>query len=364
MSSKRAPRLSTEPRRDEWESVVSRDARADGAFVYAVTSTGIYCRPSCPSRPKRRENVRFFPTIAEAEKAGFRACKRCTPNGASFQARQAAMVESVCRYIDRCDESPKLVDLAKRAKMSPHHFQRTFKAITGVTPSAYVRAQRMKRVRAELQKKKGVTEAMYTAGYASSGRFYEESNRALGMTPSAYRNGGAGVAIRFAVGACSLGKVLIACTDRGVCHIALGNTESALVRELNERFPEATVVRSPRSMKTALTAIVRAADRPGASLDLALDIRGTAFQERVWNALRAIPLGSTKSYAEIARAIGSPTAVRAVGTACGANTIAIAIPCHRAVRTDGSISGYRWGTTRKRELLKRELSVRGESGRK
>ncbi len=309
------------------------------------------------------ENIAFHATPKEAEKAGFRACKRCTPNEDSPDARQAALMQRMCRFIGRSDETPTLKVLAERAKMSPHHFQRTFKAIVGITPNAYVRAQRMKRVREELSGRKKITDAMYSAGYASSGRFYEESDRALGMTPSAYRKGGEGVAIRFAVGGCSLGRVLVASTERGVCHISLGESEARLVRELRDRFPKATVDESTRAMARALTAIVRAVDKPGASIDLALDIRGTVFQERVWSALRAIPAGSTKSYAEIAQAIGSPKAVRAVGSACGANEIAVLIPCHRAVRSDGSISGYRWGTERKRELLARELSVRGEIGK-
>ena len=337
-----------------WEALKGRDPMADGTFVYAVRTTGVYCRPSCPARPARPENVTFYLTCEEAERAGFRPCKRCRPNEASQAERHAAAVAQACRLIEDAEEPPTLGELAMAAGISPYHFHRLFKAITGVTPKAYAAAYRAGRVASGLRAAQTVTDAIYDAGYNSSSRFYASSNQRLGMTPTAYRNGGQGVEIRFAVGECSLGSILVAATDKGVCAILLGDDPDALTRDLQDRFPKAELTGGDPAFQAMVAQVVGLVEAPGQGLDLPLDIGGTAFQQRVWQALRAIPAGKTASYADIARAIGEPKAVRAVARACGANALAIAIPCHRVVRSDGSLSGYRWGVERKRELLTRE----------
>lgn len=337
-----------------WDALRRRDPAADGRFVYAVRSTGVYCRPSCAARPARPENVAFYDTNAEAERAGFRPCKRCRPDGPSQAERRAEAVARACRLIDEAEEVPPLDQLAAAAGLSPHHFHRIFKQATGVTPRAYAEARRAARVAGTLQEAGSVTEAIYEAGYGSSGRFYETAGARLGMTPTAYRRGGAGEAIRFAVGACSLGSILVAATERGVCAILLGDDPEALLRDLQDRFPKAELIGGDAGFEVTVAQVVGLVEAPGTGLDLPLDIGGTAFQQRVWQALRAIPAGRTASYAEIARAIGEPAAVRAVARACGANPLAVAIPCHRVVRSDGGLSGYRWGVERKRDLLERE----------
>jgi AraC family transcriptional regulator of adaptative response/methylated-DNA-[protein]-cysteine methyltransferase len=337
--------------------VRARDARADGKFFYSVRTTGVYCRPSCAARPARPENVAFHATTTEAERAGFRPCMRCKPDQAPPAERRAALVAELCRRIEGSDETPTLEELARHAGLSVFHTHRMFKAATGVTPRAYAAAHRGQRVRTELGKSDTVTEAIYGSGYSSNGRFYEEAGDLLGMTPSRYRAGGAGADILFASGACSLGSILVAATARGVCAILLGDEPAELSHELERRFPRARLTGADASFEALVAKVVGLVERPQAGLDLPLDIRGTAFQRRVWEALRAIPVGATASYADVARTVGAPKAVRAVAKACAANSIAVAIPCHRVVRTDGDLSGYRWGVERKRALLAREAKA-------
>src|SRR5216683_2824971 len=321
-----------------WKAVKRRDRAADGTFFYSVRTTGVYCRPSCAARLPRRENVAFHKTCADAERAGFRPCKRC-------------------RLIEEAEEAPSLDALAQSAGMSRFHFHRVFKAVTGVTPKAYAAGHRGKRVREELAASNTVTEAIYGAGFNSNGRFYAAASDLLGMTPTQFRAGGSGHVIRFAVGQCSLGAILVAATDKGVCAIEFGDDPEALVRGLQDRFPKARLVGGDERFEQLVAKVVGFIEAPGKGLDLPLDIRGTAFQQRVWTAIRDIPAGSTASYREIAERIGAPKAVRAVAQACASNDIAVAIPCHRVVRMDGSTSGYRWGVARKRALLAREKAA-------
>lgn len=354
-SKTRSRALSAYDRR--WAAVLARDKSFDGTFVLGVVSTGIYCRPSCPARKPLRKNVRFYATCAEAEAAGFRPCKRCTPKAAPQDANAAKVVDA-CRQIEAAETSPTLEELAQGAGMSPYHFHRVFKAVTGVTPKAYAVAQRNKRVREVLKGDKSVTEAIYASGFNSSGRFYAAAAQSLGMKPSQFRAGGANTDIRYAAAACSLGLVMVAASPKGVCSIMLGDDEDALIRELRDRFPKARLRVGDRQFAALVAKVVDYIEAPHGRLDLPLDVRGTAFQHRVWMALRAIPVGKTASYAEIAQRIGQPDAVRAVAGACAANKIAVVIPCHRAVRSDGTLSGYRWGTARKRALLEREKRKR------
>ena len=342
---------------ERWEAVARRDPAADGAFLYSVRTTGVYCRPSCAARLANRENVRFHLTCAEAERAGFRPCKRCRPNEASLGQRNAAAITAACRLIEQAEETPSLDALAKRAGMSRFHFHRVFKQVTGVTPRSYAAAHRAKRVRDELAGSGSVTAAIYNAGFNSSGRFYAASSDLLGMTPSAFRKGGSGAEIRFAVGECWLGSILVAATDKGVCAIMLGDDPGALARDLQDRFPNARLSGDDQEFERLVARVVGYVEAPGTGLDLPLDVRGTAFQQRVWQALRAIPPGSTATYTDIAKRIGRPKSVRAVARACATNAVAVAIPCHRVVRTDGSLSGYRWGVQRKRALLDREKAA-------
>lgn len=343
------------PRDDaRWNAVRRRDRAADGTFVYSVRTTGVYCRPSCAARLPRRENVAFHETCAAAERAGFRPCKRCRPNEPARADRQAAAVAAACRLIEEAEEVPSLDTLAQAADMSRFHFHRVFKAVTGVTPKAYAETHRGNRVRAELAARDTVTQAIYGAGFNSGSRFYAASSGLLGMTPTEFRAGGSGNVIRFAVGECSLGAILVAATDKGVCAIEFDDDPERLVRNLQDRFPNARLVGGDEAFEQLVAKVVGFVDAPARGLDLPLDIRGTAFQRRVWDAIRDIPAGSTASYAEIARRIGTPKAVRSVAQACASNAIAVAIPCHRVVRTDGSVSGYRWGVARKRALLARE----------
>lgn len=342
---------------DRWRAVVGRDTVADGSFFYSVRTTGVYCRPACPAKLPLRKNVRFHATRRDAERAGFRPCKRCRPTDEHFHQRHSAAVAAACRQIEQAEHEPGLADLAESAGMSRYYFHRLFKAHTGITPKAYAAAQRAKRARRELARGGTVTAAMYAAGYNSNGRFYSSGAKRLGMTPSSYRAGGSGVAMRFAVGDCCLGSVLVAATERGVCAIMLGDDPDQLVRELQDRFGKAKLAAGDGRFEHWIAKIVGFLNTPSIGLDLPLDIKGTAFQERVWQALRAIPPGSTATYAEIAKRVGRPAAARAVGTACGANPLALAIPCHRVVQSDGSLAGYRWGVRRKRELLRREREV-------
>ena len=321
-----------------------------------MRTTGVYCRPSCASRPAKRENVSFFDTGALAEKAGYRACKRCRPDKLDAPDPQMEAVKRACERIEAAEEAPKLADLAASVGLSPYHFHRVFKTITGVTPKAYAAEMRARRAADKLRTAGTVTEAIYDAGFNSSSRFYENTDARLGMTPGAVRRGGAGAVIRFAVGEASLGAVLVAATNKGVCAILLGDDPQALVRDLQDRFPNADFKGGDAEFERTVAEVVGLVEAPGQRLDLPLDIRGTAFQQRVWAALSAIPSGKTATYAEIARAIGQPKAVRAVAQACGANPLAIAIPCHRVVRSDGDLSGYRWGVERKRKLIDREAA--------
>jgi AraC family transcriptional regulator, regulatory protein of adaptative response / methylated-DNA-[protein]-cysteine methyltransferase len=340
-----------------WRAVQRRDRAADGTFVYCVRTTGVYCRPSCAARLPRRENVMFHATCAEAERAGFRPCKRCRPNAPALAEVHASVVARGCRLIEQAEEPPTLDALAQAAGMSRFHFHRVFKAVTGVTPKAYVAGDRAKRVREELASRDTVTQAIYGAGFNSNGRFYAAAPGLLGMTPTQFRSGGNGNVIRFAVGQCSLGAILVAATGKGVCAIEFGDDPEALVRSLQDRFPKAQLLGGDQDFDRLVAKVVGFVEAPAQGLDLPLDIRGTAFQQRVWKAIRDIPAGATATYRDLAKRLGAPKAVRAVAQACGANGIAVAIPCHRVVRTDGSTSGYRWGVARKRALLTREKAV-------
>ena len=337
-----------------WASVMARDPKADGTFYYSVETTGVYCRPSCAARLARPENVRFHATRKDAEKAGFRPCKRCNPHQPSLIEQHAAKVTAACRIIEASETVLGLEDLATRVGVSPYHFHRVFKHVTGLTPRAYAAAHREKRLRDALSRSDTVTEAIFDAGYHSNSRFYETSDEVLGMTPTTYRAGGTNMDIRFAIGECSLGSILVATSDRGVCAILLGDDPDALARDLQDQFPRAGLIGGDAEFEELVAQVIGFVEAPGIGLDLPLDVRGTAFQQRVWQALREIPAGETASYAEIADRIGSPNAVRAVAQACAANALAVAIPCHRVVRNDGGLSGYRWGVERKRALLAKE----------
>ena len=346
----------TTPTDPRWSAIVARDPAADGAFVYSVRTTGVYCRPSCAARRANPKNVQFHATPAAAELAGFRPCKRCRPGQPTMEQQHAATIARICREIASSEGTPRLEDLARHAGLSPYHFHRVFKAVTGLTPRAYAAAQRAERVRSSLKTASNVTDAIYDAGFNSGGRFYETSNAILGMKPGNYRAGGAGTEISFAVGECSLGSILVAQSARGICAILLGDDPEALVKDVQDRFPQATMIGDDHGFEKTVATVIAAVEAPALGLDLPLDVRGTAFQQRVWGALRDIPPGQTASYADVARRIGAPRSSRAVAQACAANPAAVAIPCHRVVRTDGGLSGYRWGVERKRALLSRERS--------
>ena len=346
-----ANRTQQDPR---WQSVVDRDFKSDGKFFYSVKTTGVYCRPSCGARLARPENVQYHLTCEDAEKAGFRACKRCKPDQMGLGAINSAKIANACRLIERTEQTPTLKQLAKQAEMSPFHFHRTFKSITGLTPAAYAKAHRNQRVRTSLKRSSTVTDAIYDAGFNSSGRFYENTNKVLGMTPTKFRKGGAGTDIFFAIGKASLGSILVAQSNKGVCSILIGEDAEVLIKDLQDRFPKANLIGDETGYQDLVAKVVGLIEQPGVNLDLPLDIRGTAFQQRVWKALQQIPPGTTATYTEIAKKIGMPKAVRAVAQACGANALAVAIPCHRVIKNDGSLSGYRWGVDRKRALLERE----------
>lgn len=337
-----------------WGKLLVRDAASDGKFFYAVKTTGVYCRPSCASRMPRPENVVFYASAARARRAGFRACKRCKPDQTIRGAPHAGKIARACRMIESASSAPKLQALAAAVGLSPYHFHRMFRAVTGLTPRKYALAHRARRVRTELERSRSVTDAIFDAGYGSSGRFYEKSDEVLGMTPSTFRAGGTNNDIRFAIGECSLGSILVAQSGRGICAILFGDDPEALAQELQDRFPKANLIGGDRGFEKLVARVVGLVEAPALGLDLPLDVRGTAFQQRVWQALRGIRPGKTASYSDIAARIGSPTAARAVAQACAANALAVAIPCHRVVRNDGALSGYRWGVERKRTLLQRE----------
>ena len=341
-----------------WAVVVQRDKASDGVFFVAVVTTGIYCRPWCPSRLPKRDNVTFYATAAEARAAGFRACKRCKPDVPARANQDAAKVTAACRQIETAEVAPSLTQLAEVSGLSRYHFHRLFKSITGVTPKAYAAARRNARVRGELAGSKTVTEAIHNAGFNSNGRFYAASNALLGMTPADYREGGRNAVIRFAVGDCSLGSILVAVSPKGVCAVLLGNAPETLLRDLQDRFPKAELIGGDRAFDKLAAQVIAVVDEPSQRLDLPIDVRGTAFQHLVWTALRDIPPGATASYSDIAKRIGRPKSVRAVASACGANPVAVVIPCHRVVRSDGALSGYRWGIERKRALLQKEAKLK------
>lgn len=339
-----------------WAAVQARDVQADGHFVYGVRTTGVYCRPSASSRLPRRENIEFFDSAEAAEAAGYRASQRMAADQTAASAHRASLVAQACRRIEQAENPPALEALADGAGLSPWHFHRVFKAETGLTPKAYANAARARRLRDDLLSAATVTDAIYEAGFNASSRFYEQSDALLGMSPRDWRGGGANANIRFAVGQCSLGAILVAQSVRGVCAISLGDDADQLVRELQDRFPRAQLTGAEPEFDQLVAKVVGFVEQPALGLDLPLDVRGTAFQQRVWQALQQIPAGETATYTEIAERIGAPKAVRAVGQACGANPVAVAIPCHRVVRRDGDLSGYRWGIDRKRALLLREQS--------
>ncbi len=350
-----AAAITADPR---WAAVRARDPGADGSFYYAVKTTGVYCRPSCAARPARPENVVFYDDRPAAERAGYRPCRRCKPDQPPAAERRAALVAQMCRALDDAgDEPPALDALAALVGLSSFHAHRLFKEVTGMTPKAYASARRGQRIRRALPARPTVTDAIYDAGYNSSARFYEKSTQLLGMTPSQYRSGARELPIRFAIAQCSLGAILVAATARGVCAILFGDDPEELAHDLERRFPRAELIGADLAFEQLVAKVIALVEAPGgAAIDLPLDIRGTAFQERVWKALSKIPSGTTASYAQIAAAIGAPSATRAVAQACGANSLAVAIPCHRVVRTDGNLSGYRWGVERKQKLLEREAA--------
>lgn len=337
-----------------WQAVVRRDALADGEFVYAVRTTGVYCRPSCPSRAAKRENVTFYETGDLAIAAGYRPCKRCQPDAPSQQQTRSVLVRQACQAIELSASAPSLAQLAQHAGMSPYHFQRVFKAVAGLSPKAYHKALQARRVATSLQSAPSVTEALYDAGFNSAGRFYEAAPALLGMPPGSYRKGGAGEHIRQAVVPCTLGWLIVAATRKGVCAIEFGESAEALEDRIRARFPQAQFEPADAGFQRWIARVLDYIEQPRGVLDLPLDVQGTVFQRRVWQALQAIPAGETSTYSEIAACIGQPSAFRAVAHACAENAVAVAIPCHRAVRADGSLAGYRWGLVRKAELLKRE----------
>lgn len=342
-----------------WAAFVARDASQAGAFYMGVQTTGIYCRPGCPARLPNRSNVTFFDTTASAEAAGFRACLRCKPKDAPVTPH-SSLITAACRRLENADTPPALAELAMEAGLSPYHFHRVFKAATGLTPKAYAVAHRRQRVRRNLTRSETVTDAIYDSGFNSNASFYADSPCSLGMTPGQFRSGAADVAIQYDVTECLLGRVLVAASPAGICAIFLGDEASQLVADLKAQFPHAQLSSGDAGFAALTRRAVALVDAPESRCDLPLDIRGTAFQHRVWQALRDIPAGETRTYAQVAEEIGSPKAVRAVGTACGANAISVAIPCHRVVRSDGTFpqSNYRWGGDRKAALLDREAKAR------
>lgn len=346
-----AAAIEADPR---WALLKARSTDADGTFFYSVATTGIVCRPSCPSRHPKPENVRFHDTLQAALTLGFRPCKRCHPERESHAHELTAKIAAACRLIESAETPPTLAELAEAAGLSPFHFHRQFKAITGVTPKAYADAHRTKRLRTALKKSPRVTDAIYDAGFNSPSRAYERTAATLGMTPTQYRKGGSNANIRFAIGQSSLGAILVAESDKGICAILLGDDPAALVQDLEARFPKATLLGGDAAFEARVAQVVGFVEDPQRGLHLPLDIRGTAFQQRVWKALTRIPAGKTLTYTEVAQRIGDPSAVRAVAAACAANKIAVAIPCHRVVRQGGGLAGYRWGIERKAELLQRE----------
>src|SRR5215475_440846 len=339
----------------KWSLVMARDARADGRFVFAVKTTGVFCRPSCPSRRPRRENVQFFDSPIQAQQAGYRACLRCSPVGKNPQMRK---IEAACRYMDEnLDVTLTLTAISRHVDASPFHFQRLFKRILGISPRQYQQGRRAGKFRQALLSQGRVTDAIYEAGYSSSSRAYESIPAQLGMTPSAFRRKGEGVEIRYSILATDLGKLLMATTERGVCSVRFGVSEPALLRDLKHEFAAAEIRRDDQGLEAVSAQLKQILAGSTAPQTIPIDIQGTAFQQLVWDALRRIPPGQTRSYAEVAGSIGKPKAVRAVGNACASNPVALVVPCHRVVHKSGSLSGYRWGVERKAALLEREAAT-------
>jgi len=337
-----------------WQAVVSRDARYDGQFVFAVSSTHIYCRPSCPSRRANRERVSFFSLPEAAEQAGYRACLRCQPTRARILDPQIKLVQSVCRYLDAAEDSVKLSDLATAMGVSSFHLQRTFKNIMGISPRQYFSARKFGSFKSKVREGQSVTTALYDSGFNSSSRLYENAADELGMTPATYGRGGRGVTINYTIVDSPLGRLLVATTDRGVCAVTMGDRDEQLETSLKTEFPEAKLERSDSALREVVELVMHHLSAKQPRLDLPLDIRATAFQRLVWEKLRTIPYGETVSYGDVAKAIGNPGAVRAVGHACATNPVALVIPCHRVVREDKTLGGYRWGLDRKKKLLEQE----------
>ncbi len=346
-----------------WDSVAARNRAMDGVFFYAVMSTGIYCRPSCPSKRPRRENVVFFRAREAAERAGFRPCKRCKPDSTDQRDPNALLVEKVCRYIDAHPDDPVTLEALGRALgVSPFHLQRTFRGVTGIAPRAYADSRRLNSLKAGLREGHSVTRSLYDAGYGSSSRLYERASSKLGMTPARYRKQGSGVSMHYAIATTRIGQMLLAATEQGICSIQFGDAAATLEQNLRDEFPQAQITRSDRKLGQQVKAL-RAMIAGESTASLPLDIQATAFQRRVWQELQAIPRGATKSYGRIAADIGHPKAARAVARACATNPVAIAIPCHRVVREDGSAGGYRWGAERKKKLLALETENSRRTGR-
>jgi AraC family transcriptional regulator, regulatory protein of adaptative response / methylated-DNA-[protein]-cysteine methyltransferase len=336
---------------NKWQQVMARDARQDGRFVFAVRTTGIYCRPSCPSRRPRRDSVEFFANPNDAERAGYRACLRCKPTEVSAQAQYVMRARQL---LDESEGVMTLAELSERVGLSPFHLQRLFKRATGLSPREYQSAQRMQHVKSGLRKGDDVTTALYDAGFGSPSRLYEKAPQQLGMTPGEYRRGGSGATIHYALIPTPLGRMLLAATDRGLCAVRFGESVAALEQELRAEFHSAQLRRDEGLMKPYVESLVSAIRGDNSPIDLPLDLRATAFQQKVWDILRRIPRGETRSYTEVARELGEPRAVRAVARACASNPVALAIPCHRVVRSDGQLAGYRWGVDRKKKLLQSE----------
>lgn len=357
LTSKRSEEESSTTDDARWQAIIARDKNADGKFFYAISTTGIYCYPSCPSRLALRANTHFFGTSIEAEQAGFRPCKRCKSNQDTPSSRDAFIIAQACRLIENAEEIPSLETLAQSQNLSSYHFHRLFKSITGITPRAYAIAYRGHRIRAELTDSTSITNAIYQAGFNSSGRFYATSTEVLGMTPTNFKNGGNSETIHYSIGACSFGSILVARSEKGICAILIHDDDKPLLIDLQQRFPKATLLEDESDFKHWLAQVIHFVETPKNDLELPLDIRGTLFQQRVWQLLQTIPLGTTASYTDIATKLGDPKAVRAVARACAANPIALLVPCHRVVRSDGGISGYRWGVENKRTLIAREANA-------
>jgi len=351
------------PEDNYWQAVLNRDSRADGAFVFAVRSTGVYCNPSCPARHPRREQVIFFPQPEAAEQAGFRACRRCRPQETTVYELQVEMAQHACRYIEAHSDGPiTLIDLSKELSVSPYHLQRVFKRIVGITPRQYAQACRLGQLKTRLKDGESVTAALYNAGYGSSSRLYERAPEQLGMTPAIYRQGGREMRIGYSIIDCPLGRLLVAATEKGICAVSLGDTDAELEQALRKEYPAAKIQRDGIELSQWANALLSYLNGEQPHLNLPVDVQATAFQWRVWEVLRAIPYGSTRSYGEIAQTLGDPKAARAVARACATNPVALVIPCHRVVREDGALGGYRWGLERKRLLLAGESMKETPSG--